>query len=73
MHTLYYSPGAASLVVHWLMIELGIPHELRLLDFATKQQKSPEYLKLNPAGVGTTPALPQNSKSASWICGPLSP
>ena len=23
MYTLYYAPGAASLVVHWLLIEIG--------------------------------------------------
>lgn len=54
MYTLYYSPGAASLVVHWLLIEIGAPHELRLLDFESKQQKSAEYLKLNPKGVVPT-------------------
>ena len=51
MMTLYYSPGAASLVVHWLLIELGEPHELRLLDFDKREQKSPEYLRLNPNGL----------------------
>lgn len=54
MHTLYYSPGAASLVVHWLLIELDLPHELKLLDFESRQQKSPEYLRLNPGGVVPT-------------------
>jgi glutathione S-transferase len=54
MHTLYYSPGAASLVVHWLLIELDLPHELKLLDFESKQQKSAEYLKLNPGGLVPT-------------------
>ena len=34
MYTLYYSPGAASLVVHWLLIEIGARHELRKLDLA---------------------------------------
>ena len=29
--TLYYSRSTASLVVHWLLIELGIPHELHEL------------------------------------------
>jgi glutathione S-transferase len=52
--TLYTAPGAAGLVVHWLLIELEVPHELRMLDFAKKEQKSPEYLKLNPAGVVPT-------------------
>lgn len=54
MLTLYYSPGAASLVVHWLLIELDVVHELRMLDFDTWEQKSPEYLKLNPNGVVPT-------------------
>lgn len=54
MHTLYYSPGAASLVVHWLLLELAVPHKLHLLDFESRQQKSPEYLKLNPNGVVPT-------------------
>lgn len=54
MHTLFYSPGAASLVIHWLLIELDLPYELKLLDFESKQQKSPEYLKLNPSGLVPT-------------------
>lgn len=54
VHTLYYSPGAASMVVHWLLLELGVPHRLELLDFEARQQKSPEYLKLNPNGVVPT-------------------
>jgi len=47
---LYGSPSSASLVVHWLLIELGIDHELRLLDLGRGEQKTPEYLALNPAG-----------------------
>lgn len=54
MHTLYYSPGAASLVIHWMLIELDLPYELKRVDFDSKQQKSPEYLKLNPSGVVPT-------------------
>ena len=54
MITLYYAPGAASLVVHWLLIELQTPHELRQLNLDEKEHKSPEYLKLNPAGLVPT-------------------
>ena len=52
---LYGSPSTASLVVHWLLIELGIAHELRMLDFDRQEQKSPEYLAINPQG--RVPAL----------------
>jgi len=54
MYTLYYAPGAASLVVHWLLIELDLPHELRRLDLQAGEQKRPEYLALNPSGVVPT-------------------
>ena len=54
MYTLYYAPGAASLVVHWLLIDLDLPHELVKLDIAAREHKSPEYLALNPSGVVPT-------------------
>jgi len=47
---LYGSQSTASLVVHWLLIELGIEHELHQLDFERGEQKSPGYLAINPAG-----------------------
>ncbi len=54
---LYHSPSTAALVVHWLLIELDLPHELRALDFDKREQKSPTYLALNPAGVVPTLVL----------------
>jgi glutathione S-transferase len=54
MMTLYHSPATAAMVVHWLLIELGLPHRLHPLDLDKGEQKSPEYLKLNPAGVVPT-------------------
>jgi glutathione S-transferase len=54
MYTLYYSPSAASLAVHWMLNELNAPHELVLVDFESKQQKSAEYMKLNPSGMVPT-------------------
>ena len=48
--SLYGSPSTASLVVHWLLIELDVPHTLHMLDFDRREQKSGDYLALNPAG-----------------------
>ena len=53
-YTLYYAPGAASLVVHWLLLEVDAPHALALVDTAAGAQKRPEYLALNPNGVVPT-------------------
>ncbi len=50
MYTLYYSPGTASMVVHLALLEIGAPHELRLVDFDADEQHSAEYLQLNAGG-----------------------
>jgi len=50
MIQLHYFPGNASLTVHILLEELGVPFELKLVDRANAEHKSPEYLKLNPNG-----------------------
>lgn len=57
MLTLYTAPGTAGLHVHWLLLELGLPHELRFLDLKAGEHKQPEYLALNPAGVVPTLVL----------------
>jgi glutathione S-transferase len=54
MDQLYYAPGAASMLVHWMLIELDVPHRLHLVDTAAGAQKKPEYLALNPDGVVPT-------------------
>ncbi len=50
MYTLYMSPGAASLCVHWMLIELGEAHELKRLDMEAGDQRRADYLRLNPNG-----------------------
>ena len=61
MQTLYYSPGAASFLVHWLLIELGLPHELVRVDLQAREQKRADYLSLNPNG--TVPTLVEASQA----------
>jgi len=54
MYTLHGSPGTASLCVHWMLIELGEPHEFVTVDLEAGEHRKPEYLKLNPSGVVPT-------------------
>lgn len=54
MYRLYYAPGAASMLVHWLLVELDLPHERVLVDTAAGEQKSASYLALNPNGMVPT-------------------
>jgi glutathione S-transferase len=48
VYTLYYSPGAASMVVHLALLETGAPYRLERVDLA--QPRSAAYLQLNPQG-----------------------
>ncbi len=54
MPRLYYAPGAASMLVHWVLLELDAPHELVLVDTAAREHKTAEYLAMNPNGVVPT-------------------
>ncbi len=49
-YRLHHSPSTAALAVHWMLIELGVPFELEPVDFATRQQRSPAFLAINPSG-----------------------
>ena len=55
MYTLYFSPGSCSLIIHCLLAELGVPFELKRVDFEKKEHHGAEYRKLNPKG--KVPAL----------------
>lgn len=55
MLTLYYTPNTCALASHIALIEANAAYELRRIDFATTQQRSPDYLALNPKG--RVPAL----------------
>jgi len=51
VYVLHYYPNNANLAPHMLLEELGVPYRLELVDRTRGAQKSPEYLKLNPAGL----------------------
>ncbi len=50
MTVLYYSPGSCALASLIAMEEAGIAYEPRRMDLSKGDQKTPEYLKLNPKG-----------------------
>jgi glutathione S-transferase len=55
MLKLYYSPGACALASHITLEEAGAAYELVKIDLTKGEQKTPQYLGINPAGA--TPAL----------------
>jgi glutathione S-transferase len=50
MLTLYLSPGSSSMAPHIMLHEIGVDFESRWISFAKREQRAPEYLKLNPEG-----------------------
>ena len=48
MITLYYTAHTCSLASHIALEDAGAEYALRRIDFATTEQQSPEYLKINP-------------------------
>ena len=65
MYTLYWSPGTASLCVHWMLIELGEPHELVKVDIEAGEHRKPEYLQAEPRRRRADAASWTASRSAS--------
>jgi glutathione S-transferase len=48
--TFYTNPMSRGRIVHWLLEELGVPYEMKTLDFDKGEHKLPAYLKINPMG-----------------------
>ena len=55
MLTLYYSPGSSSMATHIALNEVGVPFELKLTELHRQENRTPEYLAVNPEG--KVPAL----------------
>lgn len=55
MLTLYYAPGSCARASHIALREAGADFDLQLVDFASAEQRSEAYLKVNPKG--RVPAL----------------
>lgn len=50
MTTLCYAKKTCSIGIHVLLEEIGIPYDLKIVDFSKKEQKTPEFLAINPKG-----------------------
>ncbi|BDS30573.1 hypothetical protein KAM479c_22970 (plasmid) [Aeromonas caviae] len=53
--TLYLAPGTCAMAVRIALVEAGAPHLVKRLDLAAGEQRSPDYLAINPKG--RVPAL----------------
>ena len=68
MFKLYYAPDNASLVLRLVLEEAALPYEAILVDREVKEQKTPEYLALNPTGLIPTLITPQGVLTETGAC-----
>ncbi|HEY1711007.1 MAG TPA: glutathione S-transferase family protein [Rhizomicrobium sp.] len=69
MLTLYFAPGASSMAPHIALHETGAAFEARPVSFATKEQREPAYLALNP--LGQVPTLVIDGRPLTEVAGCL--
>jgi glutathione S-transferase len=69
MLTLYHAIPSRSSIVRWMLEEVGQPYEVRLLDLQAGDNRSADYLAVNP--MGKVPALDHDGvviTEAAAIC-----
>lgn len=47
---LYYNLQSRAVITKWMLDECGAQYEIVPIDFAKREHKTPEFLKINPAG-----------------------
>ena len=47
---LYYNPKSRAAIAKWMLDECGAGYEIVPIDFTKGEHKTPEFLKINPAG-----------------------
>ena len=47
---LYYNPQSRAVIAKWMLDECDAQYEIVPIDFTKREHKSPEFLKINPAG-----------------------
>ncbi|WP_224368318.1 glutathione S-transferase family protein [Hyalangium versicolor] len=50
MIKLYFNPQSRATVTKWMLDECGAQYEIVPISFEKREHKSPEFLKINPAG-----------------------
>ena len=48
--TLYHASPSRSSVTLWMLEELGVPYDIKLLKLSAGDQLKPDYLAINPMG-----------------------
>jgi len=47
---LYFNPQSRAVIAKWMLDECGAAYDIVPIDFKKREHKTPEFLKINPAG-----------------------
>jgi glutathione S-transferase len=47
---LYYNPKSRAVIAKWMLDECGARYDIVPIEFERGEHKTPEFLKINPAG-----------------------
>jgi glutathione S-transferase len=47
---LYYNPQSRAAIAKWMLDECGADYEIEHIDFDKREHKTPQFMKINPAG-----------------------
>ena len=47
---LYYNPQSRAVIAKWMLDECDAQYDIVPIDFTKREHKTPEFLKINPAG-----------------------
>ena len=54
----YHNPMSRGRIVRWMLEEVGVPYETKIVNLEKREHKAPEYLAVNP--MGKVPAIVHN-------------
>lgn len=46
----YFNPMSRAVTTHWMLVELGVPHEQIVVDLTSGEGTTPEFRAINPMG-----------------------
>src|SRR6186713_1430341 len=65
---LYSLPTPNGVKVSIMLEEIGLPYEVHLVDFGKDDQKTPEFLSLNPNGKSPRSSIPTDPELRHSAC-----
>jgi glutathione S-transferase len=65
---LYYNPQSRAVIAKWMLDECAAKYEIVPIDFAKREHKTPEFLKINHGKLPARRWRIENFRRAATVC-----